>query len=70
MSKIFACQGTKDGKKCMELFEGNRPKVCPVCGSTDIRQGIQNLSFEQKQLFQAIQRKYNNARTLKLERIK
>lgn len=69
MSKLYACQGTKDGKKCMELFDGSCPKVCPVCGSTDIKQGIQNLSFEQKQLFSAMQRTVNNNRVKKLERL-
>lgn len=69
--KTYACQGKDaNGKRCMELFTGAKPNACPVCGCTNIIAGIENFSYAQRQLFQAIQRQRNNARTLKLERIK
>jgi hypothetical protein len=65
MSKLYACQGKKqDGSKCMELFDGSKPSVCPVCGSSDIRAGIENLSYEQKLIWQQKERtKHNNSVT-------
>lgn len=61
MSKIYACQGkTKEGKKCMELFEGTEPKACPVCGCTVFRRGLNNMSYEQKQIWQQIERTRRN----------
>ena len=61
----YACQGTKDEQPCMELFFDQCPKECPVCGSKDIKQGIQNMNFAQKSLMQALERKKSNDKLTK-----
>ena len=56
MTKLYACQGVLDGVRCSQLFEGTAPSKCPICGSDDIKQGIQNLTIH-ADLFKTIPRK-------------
>ena len=51
---IFCCQS------CSKLFIGSRPDMCP-CGSKNIRQGLEALSFEAKKELAAIRRKEDNS---------
>jgi len=66
MEHIFACQGKKeDGTRCLELFVGKKPNQCPVCGSTNVKQGIENLTFDQKNQLMAIRRSEANSQIKK-----
>jgi hypothetical protein len=66
MEHIFACQGKKeDGTRCLELFVGKKPAKCQVCGSTDIKQGIENLTFDQKNQLMSIRRSEANNKVKK-----
>ncbi len=64
--KLFCCQG------CGKLYIGSHPARCvnPECGSTNIKQGIEKLSFEAKQELAAIRRKEANASVIKQNKLR
>jgi hypothetical protein len=61
--KLFCCQG------CGKLYIGSHPAQCE-CGSADIKQGIEKLSYTAKQELAAIRRKEANASVTKQYRLR